>query len=194
MKPEQDWKAYQAKSREYPPNALVERAVSLVYPREQAIDIGAGALRDSRYLLEMEFEHVTALDGQTPPIELIDTLDPERFEMVTSDFIDFSFPVETYDLATALYALPFNPPKTFKRVLQRIKCSLKPGGILCMNLFGDRDGWNHNPELTILTKDKAWKLLDDMEVLSFEDREWNNKLANGTPKHWHTFDIIARRP
>lgn len=47
--------------------------------------------------------------------------------------------------------------------------------------------------MTFQTKVRTEALLADMETIEFEDKEWDGKLANGMPKHWHVFNFIVRK-
>jgi len=187
-----DWQGYYAQTKGRPPSRLLVDALAYVPNKGKAIDIGGGALKDSRYLLSQGFE-VTDLDNQEIPPELLDGIDRHRFHHVQSSFGDFNFPKEEYDIASAMFSLPFNPPETFDRVFNSIKQSLRVGGVLCGNLFGIRDEWSAMTGMTFHAIERAKTLLSDMEVLFFEEREYEGTLANGTPKHWHVFDFIAKR-
>lgn len=187
-----DWQTYIEQTKEYPPSPLLVKALPLVQKKEKAIDIGGGALKDSRFLLNEGFD-VTEVDAEKAPEELTAALDPKKFHAFTSTFADFDFPKDTYDLASAMFSLPFNPPDSFDRVMQNVKASIHPGGILCLQLFGDRDGWSKNEEMTFHTSEQAKKLFDDMELVQFEEREYDARLASGEPKHWHLYNVIARK-
>ena len=71
--------------------------------------------------------------------------------------------------------------------------SLKKGGVFCGQFFGVNDEWSKNPKMTFHTEDQAKKLLDGLEIISFKEVEEDSTTANGTPKHWHIFHIIAKK-
>ena len=188
-----NWLNFYEKTQKSPPSELLVKALKYVAFNDKAIDIGGGALKDSRFLLEKGF-NVLDLDSQKLPRKLTKDLDRTRFQHVVSLYDKFDFPKGEYDLATAMFALPFNAPKTFKFVILNIRKSLKTGGIFCGNFFGNRDEWSVNPEMTFLTIDEARHLFEGMELIYFEEREWNGVLADGiTIKHWHTFDFIVKK-
>jgi hypothetical protein len=37
-------------------------------------------------------------------------------------------------------------------------------------------------------------LIAGLELERFEEREWDGETALGEPKHWHIFEVVARRP
>jgi SAM-dependent methyltransferase len=187
-----DWKGYFERTKEYPPSPLLVKAVPFAARKGKAIDIGAGALKDTRYLLEQGFE-VTALDREPAITEMAAALGSKRVRAFASSYADFDFPEREYDIASAMFSLPFNPPESFDDVFARIKRSLTPGGVFCGHLFGERDGWAANPEMTFHTKAQAEALLMDLEIIQFTESERDGTLADGKMKHWHTFNIIARK-
>ena len=190
--PEKDWSDYYERTKNNEPSKLLKEAVNFVKNDGKAIDIGAGALKDTRFLLEQGFE-VTAIDGSELMAEKAEKIKNEKFHYFISSFADFNFPENSFDIASAMNSLPFNPPETFDAVFQKIKNSLIIGGIFCAKLFGIRDEWSNDSKMTFHTKEQVEKLLSDMEIVYFNEEEKDGTIANGTPKHWHTFDFIARK-
>lgn len=58
-----DWKTYYLQTADLPPSLLLVKALSFVSHRGKAIDIGGGALKDSRYLLAQGFD-TTVIDQE----------------------------------------------------------------------------------------------------------------------------------
>ncbi len=160
--------------------------------RGAALDIGAGALNDARFLLDQGFAQVTALDGEPIAQDVADTLPPDRFTYAIASFENFAFPVGTFDVLSAQYALPFIHPDHFDRVFDAIVAALKPGGILVGQLFGDHDDWVGTPGMTFHGADAARARLEPLTVLKFTEEDRHSQTLNGTPKHWHLFEFIAR--
>ena len=190
MKP--DWEAFYRNTKETPPSALLVQALESVLRKEKALDLGAGALKDTKFLLQQGFE-VTAVDQEPVLTEMAEAVGSARLHAVVSSFEAFDFPEDAYDIANATYALPFNPPETFEAVFRQMKDSLAPGGVFCGQFFGTKDQWNANPRMTFHTKEQVEALLGGLEVIKLAEREWDGRTADGTPKHWHVFDVIARK-
>jgi len=75
-----------------------------------------------------------------------------------------------------------------------MKRSLALGGIFAGQLFGTQDEWNTpQRDMTFHSKEEVLKSLSGMEVLHFVEANKEGSLANGLPKHWHVFHIIARK-
>lgn len=47
--------------------------------------------------------------------------------------------------------------------------------------------------MTFLSKEKVLNLFKNFEIIEFHENEKDGKTALGITKHWHTFDIIARK-
>ncbi len=188
----QEWEEYYELTKQKPPSSLLVKALASVRHNGKAIDIGGGALKDTRFLLEKGFE-VTVIDNEELMAKEAQKIRSVKLQYFVSSFADFDFPKNEYDVATAQYALPFNPPDSFDVVFSCIKQSLVQGGILCGQFFGDRDEWHTNPEMTFHTKEQVEQLLSDVEVILLDEEEKDGHIANGTPKHWHIFHFIARK-
>src|SRR6266852_2382929 len=87
-----------------PPWPLLVRAVSLLAHKERALDLGCGAGRDTRYLLEQGFQ-VTAVDADANAMAVLATFPQEKLRAIQSSFVDLEF--ESYDLINAHFSLPF---------------------------------------------------------------------------------------
>ena len=48
--------------------------------------------------------------------------------------------------------------------------------------------------MTFLARDDAQVLLDGLAIEMFEEEESDGVTPRGTPKHWHIFHIVARKP
>lgn len=62
------------------------------------------------------------------------------------------------------------------------------------NFFGEKDSWNNiKKEMVFLTKKEVLDLFKDFEILEFKEIEKDGKTALGILKHWHIFEIIAKK-
>ncbi len=159
-----------------------------------ALDLGCGAGRDTKFLLGEGF-HVVAVDKDERALEYLKELPRENLEVVQSRFEEFGFEEQKYDLINAQFSLPFTNRDAFDAVFAKVKKALKPAGIFVGQLFGVNDDWNKSltTKTTFHTKEAAEALFGDMELLKFIERDYDGTIADGTPKHWHTFHILARK-
>ncbi len=176
-----------------PPWPLLVNAVSLLSRKERALELGSGAGRDTAYLLEQGL-HVTAVDKDPHAIAILAELSQQNLRLVQSAFEDFKFEPGAYDLVSAQFALPFTPKQKFSEVFSHVKDSLRSGGIFVGQLFGIHDEWNtQGRPMAFLTRDQAMELLRGLEILEFDEEDVDSHVADGTPKHWHVFHIIAQK-
>ena len=189
-----DWEKFYMHTRQRPAWPRMIRAVSFVTRRERALDLGCGAGRDTRYLLEQGFQ-VTAVDADANAMAILATFPQERLLAVQSSFVDFVF--ESYDLINAHYSLPFLAREQFYIVFGKVHEALNPEGIFVGQFFGIHDQWN-TPEraaaMTFLSREEAMQALEGLDVIEFDEEDIDSVVADGSPKHWHVFHIIARKP
>lgn len=181
-----DWSEYYKGTAGNPPHPLLIKALEFISNKDKALDLGAGALNETKYLLEQGFE-VTAVDQSPLVAEMAKQIQSPKLHVITASFENFDFSRNSYDLIVALFALPFME-NNFESVFARIKSSLKNGGIFCGQFFGNRDQRKNNTNRTFHTKEQVMDLLSDLEVLSFEEEEKMKGDMNA-----HIFHVIARK-
>lgn len=190
--PKFDWENFYTFTKDSPPWPLLGRAVYFLPLKGHALDLGAGAGRDTRYLLQQGFQ-VTAVDSDPHAIAILRSFPQENLQVVQASFEDFAFDI--YDLINAQFALPFLPQQRFHEVFERVKRAIKPNGIFVGQFFGIHDQWNtSDSNMTFLTKEQAEAVLWDMDIIELNEEDRDGHVADGSPKHWHTFHIIARKP
>lgn len=185
--------SYYVNTKDSPARELLVEAVGYLKSNQrQALDMGCGAGRDTKFLLEHGF-NVTAVDANNGAVDYMLSIKPkDRLNFFQTDFESFEF--GSYDLINASYCLPFLHYEVIGEVFDRIKAAIKPGGLFVGQLFGLSDEFNTPGEtMTFLTVPQVERLLRDMEIIKLQELEYDGQLANGKPKHWHYFDIIARK-
>jgi hypothetical protein len=176
------------------PNSLVVRALdNYVCERSLALDLGAGNLRDSKYLLSQGFKRVIAVDSsdealafQVPGIELhispIQSFVPEH---------------NTLNLALSCNTLFFLSTRDIKTVITNVQNGLHLNGIFVCNVLGEEDGWiAENKPVSWFTPESFKGLFDDMEILWVnESKHLGAACRNGTrqSKFWHQLSIAVRK-
>jgi tellurite methyltransferase len=184
---------YEAAGEE--PRATLREALERFGPGEDrlAVDLGCGTGRDTAELLRRGWR-VLAIDAQAEAIERLlarDDLDLGALEVRAERFEDAVLPPA--HLVNSSFALPFCEPVAFPAVWARVVDSLPAGGRFCGQLFGDRDGWSEQRDLTFLARDQALELLREFELERFEEIEEDGQTALGEPKRWHLFHVVARK-
>ena len=188
------WNTYFEKTKNKPASSLLVRAIPFVDSKHSALDLGAGALNDSRYLIENGFNNVTAVDATPMGKDIAATLPTDKFSYIISAFDQFDFLSETYDLVNAQYALPFFGKVGFEAFIEKIISSLKLDGIFVGQFFGNRDEWNTpDSNRSFQTIEEAQQLLSGLEIIEFTEEEKEGTTAIAKQKHWHVFHFIARK-
>ena len=181
---------------------------------KQALDIGAGNLIESKALLEAGFDQVTATDASSYSVEESGKLERE-YNDFANDINRFSFyklrneelagkiSPNSADLIVSYYALPFTRPHEFARLWQSLESALKPGGVMSVTLFGNNDGWATETNadgkkryqgMTFHSREQVEELLGKMQEVEIAEREYDSLNTNGEAKHWHVYDVQARKP
>ena len=190
--PDNTWKEYFEKTKGAKHRPLLVEAIKLVKEKNKALDLGAGAFNDIKYILSEGFKHVVAVDKVSVAEDILKNLLPAQVSYVISRFEDFEFVENNYDLVNAQYSLPFIEKNSFNKVFEKILSSLKSGGVFNGQFFGDRDEWNKGDDkMTFHTKEEAENLLKGLKVIKFVEEEKNGSTASGQDKHWHVFHFIV---
>ncbi|PRZ02632.1 methyltransferase family protein [Isoptericola sp. CG 20/1183] len=164
----------------------------------QAVDLGAGSGVEAAALVRAGWR-VLAVDPAPATADLVPRQVPPALRaglQVRVAAVQDVFPLPGAHLVHASYALPFVPPSQFARVWDGVRAALAPGGWLGVTLFGERDGWATDPAMADVLTFHPWaevdRLLDGLDVLVVDEREHDGPAFGGT-KHWHTFEVVARR-
>lgn len=68
-------------------------------------------------------------------------------------------------------------------------------GYFVGNFFGKNDSWaNIKDQMTFLSKEEVINLFNGtFEIIEFNEIEKDGKTGLGKMKHWHIYNIIARK-
>lgn len=194
MKSTGTWDDFFEEKKDAPPRQYLVDAIKHVDQRTVALDLGAGTLRDSKFLLEQGFEKVIAIDADPLFLECAKKVTHRHLETHLTTFEEFEFVPNTYDIINAQYALPFADPKTFPELFERIVAALKTKEIFVVTFFGIRDSWNREGGKASVfhTEEEIQMLLKNFELLNWLEKE-KDGWAGTEQKHFHTFHITARK-
>jgi tellurite methyltransferase len=187
-----EWSAYYDAVRDRPPHETLLEALESFAELGLAVDLGCGDGRDTVELLRRGW-HVVAIDAEAEAIERLRARvgDPRALETEVARFEDARWPCA--ELLNAGFSLPFCHPDRFDDLWRRIHGSIRPGGRFCGQLFGERDEWAGEKDMTFVTRDAAEALFGGFELERFDEEETDGETAVGEPKHWHVFHVVAQR-
>jgi cyclopropane fatty-acyl-phospholipid synthase-like methyltransferase len=193
-----DWAAYYRHTVGREPRPLFVKGMAALEAAAiepgQAVEIGFGDGTETLALLAAGWR-VLAVDAAPEASEVlrgrVDGAAAERLEVRTESAATAELP--PFDLLYAGYALSFIRPEAFRGFWRRVRARLRPGGHLVVNIFGVRDTWADDPEKTFVARDEVFRMLQGLEVVALDEEDQDGDSFSG-PKHWHVFDVIARRP
>lgn len=183
--------AYFEASSHRPIHFMYERLEPYLPKSGLALELGFGAGNGVLWFLARGFR-VVAVDQEPMAIEtLMPRLPPQAdVELLEGDMATIEFP--KCDVVAAGFSLFMVPRSRFPLVWKRIKGCLGPGGLIAVNLLGDRDEWNDGVR-TVHTRRGAKSLFRDFEILFWEEHEREGTTVVDRAKYWHAFHIVARK-
>ena len=185
------WRRFVELTTGHPAWPELVRAAALFERPGDALDVGAGAGRDSIHLLSRGWR-VTAVDSSPWSVEALRRVDSSGLRVVASAIEDFV--PETYDLVNAQYSLPFVPAPAFEPTIRRLRDAVRPGGVMCALFFGPRDEWNRaGAAITFTSGTDVERLFAGWTLIELSEDEEDGHTADGSPKHWHVIHATARR-
>lgn len=188
---DRDFAGYNAAQSTRQVRPLARRALALLQEGSgEAVELGSGAGIEARFLAENGLSvHTYDADPSVAPamVELARTLP------IMHTTVDLSTlrSLPAADLVLSCATLSFVPRTSFRALWCLALEALRPGGMLAVDVFGDRDGWA-GTDGTFLRRDEVEDLLDGVEVLELTEEERDGRSFSG-PKHWHTYRLLARR-
>ena len=186
-----NWDYYYRKTGKEPRTLLVEAVIN-VKNKNKALDLGAGNLRDTIYLIKKKFNYIDIVDKQIEIKKYAKKIDSKKICIHIISFDKFKFK-EKYDLINAQYALPFIKKEKFYKLLYNIKKSLNKEGIFTGQFFGEKDDWKNRKNMTFISKQQAKKVFKGFNIIKFLEEEKDEITAIGEKKHWHVFHFIAKK-
>jgi SAM-dependent methyltransferase len=196
-----DWAAYYRKTIGREPRPLFSRGMRAVKAARvepgQAVEVGFGDGTETAALLRAGWS-VLAIDATPQAADVLSPQVPDGAEdrlvirIASAEMVE----LPGFDLLYAGYALSFLAPTAFGRFWDQVRARLRPGGFLVVNVFGVHDTWASRPDaqsMTFLDQLAVRRLLDGLQIVSLDEEDKDGDSFSG-PKHWHVFDIVARRP
>lgn len=183
------WPTYNEAHEKGEPFILLARAIEKAPDKEAALDLGAGPLKETKALLKAGFRHVVVVDSEADVARRAGQLGDERVEMHQSSFQDYDFPRGAFSLVNAVKSLPFIPPGEFDSVFEKVKASLKPGGIFVGNLFGTGHAFAGNTGMKFFPDIASVRALFHGMDADVEEV----RVDNPEKTHRHVFNFIARK-
>ena len=182
------------KTKEGSPSGLLRLFFSMNYSKDIngniAIDLGAGAGNDARYLVEKGFK-VTCIDKEEKAKGIIMSQNNESLKFELQEFENLK--LNKANLINACFSLFFCNPDRFEKMMIEITSSIKEKGFFVGNFLGREDEWKTNNEMTFLNKEELLNYFNDFKIMYFAEKKYIKDTVLGKTKNWHVFEIIAMK-
>ena len=182
------------------PRPLLARALALFESDpppntyRQAIDMGCGDGTETLALIEQGW-HVLSIDREPEALRLVESRVPVekqgQLRMQLASFEEAQFGAA--DFIYAGFSLPFCDRRHFDAVWHNLTASVNTGGRIAGHFFGERDTWVTDPEVICFPRQQFEALFAQFEIEYLGESESDEPTAWGDPKHWHIFEVVARK-
>ena len=189
------WKAYYERVGEKPNSLVVETLKDFVVSRSVALDLGAGNLRDSKFILEQGFTRVIAVDASKESL----AFQTNNIELYIMPIQRFTPQKESLDFVSCCNTLFFLTSEQIAEVIQNVKKGLRSGGIFVCNVLGKDDGWvlDGRP-VSSFTKDTLISIFQGFNIKETSEGRHTSKTLNEhgfeVSKFWHQLSIVVEKP
>jgi SAM-dependent methyltransferase len=197
--PDRDWSSYYKHKSNLIPRETLLKALDLFDTGKRNVqnianDIGCGHGADTIELLKRGWK-VNAFDSEPEGLLILSETVSEDWSDMLSVFNQKFENIELPEcnLLNASFSLPFCLPDHFKELWNKIEKCIKINGRFAGNFFGENDEWSSNKDMSFHHKEDVAKLFSNFDIEYFHERDEDGATADGTPKHWHVFSVIARK-
>ena len=185
---------YYENTEEALPHKNVQKFIGMKTKVGNAIDLGCGMGRDTIFLIKNNW-NVTAIDREDTKDIIKKRLDQDelkRFKFSCQNFEDIK--LEKNDLVISNFSIPYCNKDFFDEFWKKIVESININGYFVGNFWGINDSWsNIKNKMIFLSKEQVMELFEDFNVIDFQENEYDGKTGLGKIKHWHTYNIIAKK-
>ena len=180
------------------PNVFLASQKDLIRPGMRALAIADGEGRNGVWLAEQGVR-VHAIDVSPPALEKARKLAAERgvtLETEPVDVLNWAWPEAAYDLVVAIF-IQFAPPPERDRIIEGIRRTLKPGGLLILQGYTPRQiefatGGPGNPA-NMYTSELLREWFGDWDIQHLAEHE--SFISEGTHHHGMSalIDLVAKK-
>ena len=161
---------------------------NLISGKGQALDLGCGMGTDSLALAQIGYE-VDAVDSHADRIRALEEQKNKlTIHVVQADIRDFNIEQEKYSVIICNNVLSFLKSKDeLFAMIRKVSNGLAPQGVLYFTVFGPRDEWANNKEMSFIDYDSILTFLNDLPLKIYHrsTEEGYGKKMDGGIKYWH---------
>ncbi len=157
------------------------------------IDLGCGAGNDTIFLIKNGWKAI-AIDKENTENIIRNNLDKEEQNYLKFEIQDFkNIILKPCNLLVGNLSLSFCDRKYFNGLWNKIVNSISKDGYFVGNFFGINDTWANRANMIFFTKEYVLNLFSDFKIIDFKEIEKDGKTALGKTKHWHIFNVMAKK-
>lgn len=184
---------YFNKTKNNMPRKNVRKFVDMVINPGICIDLGCGAGNDTIFLIKNGWK-VIAIDKENTEDIIRNNLKNEEQNYLEFEIQDFeNITLKPCNLLVSNLSLSFCDRKYFSELWNKIVNSISREGYFVGNFFGINDTWANRTNMTFFSKEDVLDLFLDFKIIDFDEIERDGKTALGKTKHWHIFNVIAKK-
>ena len=176
------------------PHKNVEEFIKTKTNVGNAIELGCGAGSDTVYLIKHGW-NVLAMDKEDTEERIAKRLNKEELEKFRFKKQEFeNILLEKTNLIVANFSLPFCNKNEFYQFWEKITNSILENGYFIGNFFGINDEWKKvKSNMVFLNKKEVLELFSKVDIITLKETEKDAVTGMGEMKHWHIFDVIAKK-
>ena len=181
------------------PNVFLASQAALIQPGMRALAIADGEGRNGVWLAEQGAQ-VHAIDFSAAALEKARKLAAARgvtLEIEQADMLNWHWPEAAYDLVAAIF-IQFAPPPERDRIIEGIRRTLKPGGVLILQGYTPKQvefGTGGPPSAAnMYTAALLREWFDGWDILHLAEHE--SFISEGAHHHGMSalIDLAAKKP
>lgn len=167
-----------------------------VTERGASLDLGAGNLRDSKFLLSHGFARVVAVDISEESLAFA----TEGIDLRIAPIETFVPDSNAFDFAFCCNCLFFLPPEHTANVFKNVLTGLRPGGVFTCNVLGEEDDWIvRRRNAVCFTKESLLALTPGFKVLKMSEEKNRRDILHVSgsvekSKLCHDIRIVVQKP
>ncbi len=181
------------------PNVFLASQAALIQPGMRALAVADGEGRNGVWLAEQGAQ-VHAIDFSAAALEKARKLAAARgvaLEIEQADVLNWTWPEAAYDLVAAIF-IQFAPPPERERIIEGVRRTLKPGGLLILQGYTPKQvefGTGGPPSAAnMYTAARLREWFDGWDILHLAEHE--SVISEGAHHHGMSalVDMVARKP
>lgn len=177
---------YEVVGREH--NPIIEVPLSRYSViRGSVLDLGAGNLRDCKYLLSRGFKSAVAVEVDSAASRFM----VPGIQLVAMPIQHFNFSAESFDLIISINTLFYLDKKEIKSVFGKVWRGLRPGGFFVANFFGDKDPGLCSPGLrSSFSRVEVEELVEPFDIPLVGESNQKEKISSGAEVFSHQWSLV----